>query len=738
MKLERVALRGFLSHQDTDWTPNGARLVSLVGPNGAGKSTLASDALSFALFDQARGRTDDVVRLGETEASVLVEFAYGGERYRVERGRSTKAGGKSRLELAIADGEAWRPLTRETIRETQTAIAELLKLDADTFATAVLLAQGQANRFAEATAAERKRILGTVLGLDVYAAAEARARELARDVEARTAADREQYERLEHDVAGGREVLEPELADARSQLLEAEASIGWATGERAAIDERIRELEATLAAAQAVADRVASLERERAAARDTWQACRVRIEIATAEVARLEGLLADRATVETAAAAVPARRAEVDRLMATQAEDARLAREISEMDRAIRDLEIPHQQAVATWTAQHAAAAAKVAELEAHLTAGAAVCQACGQPIDQDTAVGQLNAARAAVKALGERPQEPISIARARAGRIRLQDRVGELKWDPAALVKAREELTALERVAARADSLAAARASIDRERAAIAAAEAEQATISARGRALTDEIANLAPAAGELDMVEAALASARNDRAGLSSQLEQLESGRRQLERAIAGAEARLEELAKAEAQAAELRARIAGANTEAGRLRRLVQAFGVTGIPARIIEGVLPELAGHANELLAELRPGMTLDLRAQRAKRDGKGVVEALDLVVRDAAGERPLALYSGGERMSVSLALAVGLSRLVARRAGARIATLVVDEPDGLDAEARRAFGMALRTIAHRGDLERCVLVSHHADLAEYADEVYQVSKGPNGSVVELVG
>ncbi len=89
------------------------------------------------------------------------------------------------------------------------------------------------------------------------------------------------------------------------------------------------------------------------------------------------------------------------------------------------------------------------------------------------------------------------------------------------------------------------------------------------------------------------------------------------------------------------------------------------------------------------------------------------------------------------MSVSLALAVGLSRLVARRAGTAIRTFVVDEPDGLDADARRAFGQALRVLAHQGELERVVLVSHHPDLAEYADEVYQVTKGPGGSRVEAV-
>jgi DNA repair exonuclease SbcCD ATPase subunit len=131
------------------------------------------------------------------------------------------------------------------------------------------------------------------------------------------------------------------------------------------------------------------------------------------------------------------------------------------------------------------------------------------------------------------------------------------------------------------------------------------------------------------------------------------------------------------------------------------------------------------------------MTLDLRAQRAKRDGSGIVEALDLVVRDGAGERPLAMFSGGERMSVSLANAVGLSRLVARRAGTAIRTLVVDEPDGLDADARRAFGQALRVLAHRGELERVVLITHHEDLAEVGDAQYRLTKDGRGSVVEQI-
>ncbi|MCC7018038.1 MAG: AAA family ATPase, partial [Rhodospirillales bacterium] len=91
-----------MSHGSTDWQPNGARLVTLVGANGAGKSSLL-DGVAYALFDAARGKTDELVQLGSTDMAVVVEFTFAGARYRVSRGRTTKAGGKSFLELAIFD-----------------------------------------------------------------------------------------------------------------------------------------------------------------------------------------------------------------------------------------------------------------------------------------------------------------------------------------------------------------------------------------------------------------------------------------------------------------------------------------------------------------------------------------------------------------------------------------------------------------------------------------------------------
>ena len=275
MKLESIDLRNFLSHEATHWELNGARLATIVGSNGAGKSALL-DGFLFALYDAARARTDDLVRLGATDMSAEVTFTFAGARYRVTRGRTTRSGGKSFLELAIAQADgSWRPLTADSIRETQAAIEALLRLDAATFTTAAFLRQGDADAFISATAAERKRILGSVLGLDVYAAAEARARDRARGIEAETQVSRRSIESLDAALSH-----RPELeAAAEAAKAEEEATVGAmeAAGRRrdsadaaiASLSGRLSEARAASAELERIdADLVALRERYRRAGAD--------------------------------------------------------------------------------------------------------------------------------------------------------------------------------------------------------------------------------------------------------------------------------------------------------------------------------------------------------------------------------------------------------------------------------------------------------------------------------------
>lgn len=735
MKLESIDLTNFLSHASTHWEPNSARLATIAGPNGAGKSALL-DSLLYTLYDAARAKTDDLVRLGASDMVATVTFGFAGERYRVARGRTTKGGGKSYLELAVetADG-SWRPLTGDTIRDTQASIEALLRLDAATFATAAFLRQGEAAAFISATAAERKRILAAVLGLDVYAAAEAIARDRARGLEGEITAGRRRIEDLDAVLARRPELLAAAEA-AMAEEAAALAAMETAGRRRDVAEEAMRVLDGRLADLRAAQEELARIERELAALRERYRRARAGAEEARAAIARSRQA-AEVVVPEIDHAAIAA---EVARLEAAAERERATREELRSAQAALAERERAHQVILAAWRGRQAAAAGLVEALSdqaAHLAP--VTCPRCQHrfPVDPGDVAGRLTAARSALAEVGLEPDEPLAVAFARAAVVSAEVRLAEEAIDPAALRAAQLARLEAERAMAASAAREAARAALADAEAALARAEAELGEIDAAGKAAAASGAAAAERAAIADQLAVEVAQADTERREAISM--GTDAARRHAAAIAADAVARgaLARLADDQAARDRLTAEITADERGLGLLRRLVVAFGVGGIPARIIESVLPELAAHAQDLLDALRPGMAISIRAQRAKRDGKGLVEALDLIVRDDAGERPLALFSGGERMSVSLALAVGLSRLVARRAGTAIRTLVIDEPDGLDAEARRAFGAALRILAHAGELERVVVVSHHEDLAEVGDAIYRVSKGPGGSQVEQI-
>lgn len=739
MKLERVALRGFLSHEDTDWRPDGARLVTLVGANGAGKSSLAVDGPLYALFDDARGRTDDLVRVGATEMSAVVEFAFNGGRYRVTRGRTTRAGGKSFLELAIADGDTWRPMTAESIRETQQRVEELLRMDAATFETAVVLVQGESMRFAEATPAERKRILGTVLGLDLWERAEARAKEAAREVDGRCSGDRAHAERLRRTIV--------ELTDPGDPVAEAEAALAALDGQRTRAEAvrteaetELRALAGRVATAEAAQDDVRRLTAELEQQKDRWRRADGQRRDAETAAERARGLLARADEVTAAQERALGLREAIAAAEGVERQVRSRETELRGWEERLHAAEREDAARMAAWREGRRGLVARVETLTASIEALQPVqCPKCGNTFPADPAGLRVDlvTAEQALKAYGREPVESLELQKARGQAELVRSKIRDLAFDAEALAGLRRDLMAAEGIAALAGGIAEAGRSLSVADAAVVAAQAEMDEITAAGKQAR---AALQAAQQRAEEVGGLLEDRRRWETALAQAVEAskvLDRERAVAQATLASVRARVEALARSTADLDKVEAGLAGAETELRRLRRLAEAFGVKGIPARIIASVLPELEGYANELLASLRPGMSLAVRAQRARKAGDGVTEALDLVVRDDAGERPLALFSGGERMSVSLAIAVALSRLVARRAGTAIRTLIVDEPDGLDAEARRSFGAALRVLAHHGELERVVLVSHHPDLADVGDAVYQVSKNGHGSVVEQI-
>ena len=162
---------------------------------------------------------------------------------------------------------------------------------------------------------------------------------------------------------------------------------------------------------------------------------------------------------------------------------------------------------------------------------------------------------------------------------------------------------------------------------------------------------------------------------------------------------------------------------------------ALGKNGVPAMIIETAIPELEAEANELLARMTDGrMTLRLTTQREKVSG-GVTETLDIEIADELGTRGYEMYSGGESFRINFAIRVALSKMLARRAGAHLRTLFIDEGFGSqDDDGRSKLVDAINKI--QSDFDMILVITHIEELRDSFPVHVVVEKTPDGSRVSV--
>ena len=202
-----LSISGFLSYRDPvalDLTT--VELACISGANGAGKSSLL-DAVTWALFGVARKRDEALINAQSNAAEVSLVFAYEGNIYRVQR--SLPRGKTTILEFHILQEKeprvenrnpstilasrfstlgAWKALTERTLRDTQARIEGILRMDYETFTNASFFLQGKADLFTQQRPGDRKRILASILGLEIWETYRQRAAERRKALEAEVAA----------------------------------------------------------------------------------------------------------------------------------------------------------------------------------------------------------------------------------------------------------------------------------------------------------------------------------------------------------------------------------------------------------------------------------------------------------------------------------------------------------------------------------------------------------------------
>jgi exonuclease SbcC len=165
------------------------------------------------------------------------------------------------------------------------------------------------------------------------------------------------------------------------------------------------------------------------------------------------------------------------------------------------------------------------------------------------------------------------------------------------------------------------------------------------------------------------------------------------------------------------------------------LAEAFGKRGIQAFLIESAIPEIEKEANRLLSRMTDDrMQVNMETQRETKKGE-VVETLDIKISDELGTRSYEMYSGGEAFRINFALRIALSKLLARRAGAPLPTLFIDE--GFGTQDSTGLGKLVEAInSIQDDFKKIIVITHLEELKDHFPVRIEVTKTSEGSTISL--
>lgn len=168
----------------------------------------------------------------------------------------------------------------------------------------------------------------------------------------------------------------------------------------------------------------------------------------------------------------------------------------------------------------------------------------------------------------------------------------------------------------------------------------------------------------------------------------------------------------------------------------QEIAQAAGKDGIQALLIEDAIPEIEQEANYLLSRLTNNQShVSIESLRDLKRG-GTKETLDIHISDPSGIRPYELFSGGEAFRIDFALRIAISKLLARRAGTALQTLIIDE--GFGSQDEEGLSLIMDVIQRvQDDFQKVIIVSHLPGMRDQFPVHFAVEKKPSGSCVSVV-
>lgn len=713
MQPTKIALQNFLSYGNAEVDLTGLNLAALLGHNGAGKSSLV-DAITWPLYGEGRySDLDRYIRQGQETAVAELQFMLAGETYRVIRTRSNKGKGKSTLELAkLSDGE-WEPLSGSTIRETQDKIRDLLRMDYETFVSSCVLLQGEADRFTRATPGERMAIFSQIIGLDIYDRLQDAAKAKAREYRDQAAVKRATVDNLDTELSG------------RAELLLQQDGL---KEEKAKLEQQIRDLEIDVEAQE---KRVSDL-RVKAARADDLEQRKSRIARESADIdnqlQNLEQKLNRLQQIIDRGDEIRAKAAEMEEVKKQLAEcedkaarERALSRDCETLERLVSKFE-RQQEAEISGIESALESKRRQAELLNKVPCSGDIQAECQLLKSAREAAAEVPILETRLKELSEQENPHVE---AWQQAVKARKAVG---YDPALHRELRERMPALEKWA---------RVLPELEQAEATMAETLQRSeeLLQRWGELREELKAVSEQLAEMESIADELRLAESNLFGVKQQLKEAQEQEQDVGIQLGTVRAQLKDLEAKAKQKKGLETEVAVMAKEEHLYTKLARAY--KEIPVLIMENALPDVEELANELLGRLTNGrISVRFETQKEAKTTGTVSDTLDIIVSDELGERPYEGWSGAERFDVDLSIRLAISKFLAKRAGARIETLIIDEGCScLDQEGQSRFVEAVNLISE--DFKLVLCITHLDSLKEHFPQQVFVSKTPEGSRVEVV-
>ena len=851
----KLSVRNFMCYRDN--VPplyfDGIHTACICGDNGNGKSALI-DAMTWALWGRTRARSDDdLIHSSQTEMEVEFDFAVGQQPYRIIRKHSKPkrrgSSGRTILEFQIATGDGFRPITGNSMTQTQQKIIDVLHMDYDTFKNSAYLRQGRADEFTLKKATERKQVLADILGLSFYDELEEQAKELAKERDAEKAqldsaindingelaqkpAYQAELETTQSELSRIEEVVKEQesklsslrqekesLENKRLQLIQLEEHVAKTERDLKRWDEqieqhrsRLKEYEELMSQRTAIEEGYVQLTEVRKLSGELDQEFRLvaslnerKHQLEMAIVQAGESLIKDHALAQSRINELEIKSQKLtqlkDELQQTQVQlhilseeeetmrgrrqssqrlrarlhylessIAQLEREIGEIEEKLEllliqgDAKCPlcetelgadrlklietkyeadrHSKSDSLKSNQAELAYKKlelesleneISQLETRLNQDRATAQGKASILSQqiaeaEEAGNQLNEAGKILAEIEQHLARKDFATNEQQALAELEEELAKLDYDSQEHEQVRYRLADLVQYEAPKRRLEEADRLYNQEREALS--YAEKASRELR-QSLEVDNQKKQDLTAELTLLPLLI----DDLARAEAEHQALATKQKQAEEVVWTVKGKLKRCSELEEKKEEKERLLGQASKQEKIYRELAEAFGKKGVQALLIEMALPEIEIEANKLLARMTDNrMHVKIETQRETKNGN-LLETLDINISDELGTRNYEMFSGGEAFRINFAIRIALSKLLARRAGAPLPTLIIDEGFGTqDSDGIEKIKEAINSI--QDDFDKILVITHIEELKDAFPTRIDIIKTAEGSTLQL--